>query len=143
MFFKKKKYCKQHCDLERLQELNRKLKGLELLLNTSTSMPYGLPCSKYAWSSEYAWSWSRDYDILEKFNHLITYAMAHEMNAADFIKELNKIPLENIDKAKFLNDVGEFFIYCSNYIKTEKEIEQEIFDIKKEINKLKEKLGIS
>ena len=136
-FFKKECHCNQHDDLNKLQELNKKLKGLEEQLHDQTKMPGRIPVDIWVWS------YSRYRENLKQFTELMTAAMADEITTEQFIKIFDRIKLEELDEVLFLKEVGKFFTHCAEYVKTREELIKNISNTEKEIEQLKEKLKIN
>ena len=137
-FFKKECYCNQHDDLNKLQELNKKLKELKEQLHDQTKMPAGIPVAP--WVESYI----NYYDNLKYFTELMTRAMVNRMTTEDFIKvfDFRLKELGEINKPLFLKEVGKFFIHCAEYAEVREELIENISNTEKEIKQLKEKLKI-
>lgn len=140
MFFKKKKYCEQHCDLERLQELNIELRDLkkekENLIQNFPNF-YGYEIFKY----NFRLRCERRERFYESLFVLLSMPKSDSFSnkLADFLDHSGIGPDRRED---FLRDMGNFFLSCSELSMKLKTININIAETEKQIKELKEKLMI-
>ena len=141
MFFKKKKYCEQHCDLERLQELNIKLRDLK---EEKENLPQNFP-NFYDYEI-FKGNYRHRYERRERFyeNLFILLSMSNSNSfsdgLADFLDQGGRIGPDR--QGDFLRDMGNFFLSCSELSTKLKTININIAETEKQIKELKKKLMI-
>jgi uncharacterized coiled-coil DUF342 family protein len=136
MFFIKNK-CKNHCNLERLQELNKEVKVLKERLNEINQKGY----PRYPAGRDRLKCSSQYFDFVSSLLFRCIYIGAP---LDDFVSQFEHYyrELTQDDNQNILKDIGDYFLKCANYKDETKEIKTLINNKNKEIEELKNKLGI-
>jgi hypothetical protein len=143
MFFKKKKYCKQHCDLKSLQLLNIHLKHLK---EEKKNLPQKFPnfCDYEIFNNRY----NNYYLSREKSEYfyagLFTLLSMSKLDSFsdDLVDFLDRSGIGPDRQEDFLRDMGNFFLNCSELSMKLKTININIAETEKQIKELKKKLMI-
>jgi hypothetical protein len=142
MFFKKKNknYCEQHCELEKLQELNIKLKNLKKENeNFSQKFPQFYDYEIFKYNTRH---------VCERIEHFYENLFALlSMSKLDSFSDdlmyfLDRGGIGPDRQEDFLRDMGNFFLNCSELSMKLKIININIAETEKQIKELKEKLMI-
>lgn len=142
MLFKKKNknYCEQHCDLEKLQELNKKLRNLkeekEIL---PQKFPYFYDYEIFKYNTRHACE-RIDHFYAGLFN-LLSMSKSDSFSD-DLMYFLERGGIGPDRQEDFLRDMGNFFLNCSELSMKLKTININITETERQIKELKEKLMI-